>query len=90
MSEKLQISLNTARYTLKVTTQQGIQQAVHPITKKHRTDIMSLKVRRLKATVFTDTGFINRKSLARNVCYQGFSAENFICIILMKDVGREG
>ena len=46
---------------------------------------MSLKVRRLKATVFTATGFINRRSIAQNVCYQGYSAENFIRIIPMRD-----
>ena len=66
LSEKLWISLNTARDTLKVTTQQGIRQAVHPITRRYRTDTMSLKLRRLKATVYTDTGFINRKSLSQN------------------------
>ena len=46
---------------------------------------MSLKIRRLKATVFTDTGFINRTSLAQNTCYQGYSAEKFIKIIPMRD-----
>ena len=46
---------------------------------------MSLKICRLKATVFTDTGFINRTSLAQNTCYQGYSAENFIKIIPMRD-----
>ena len=45
LSEKLQIGLNTARDTLKVTTQHGIRQAVHPITRRYRTDTMSLKVR---------------------------------------------
>ena len=35
--------------------------------------------------MFTDTGFINRKSLAGNVCYQNYFTENFICIISMKD-----
>ena len=46
---------------------------------------MSLKIRRLKATIFTDTGFINTRSLAQNTCYQGYSAENFIKIIPMRD-----
>ena len=46
---------------------------------------MSLKVCRLKATVFTDTGFINLRSIAGNTCYQGYSAEKFIKIIPMRD-----
>ena len=46
---------------------------------------MSLKICWLKATVFTDTGFINRTSLAQNTCYQGYSAEKFIKIIPMRD-----
>ena len=71
LSQKLWIGLNTACDTLQVTTQQGIRQAVHPITKRYRTDTMSLKVRRLKATVFTDTGFINWRPIAENVCDQG-------------------
>ena len=70
---------------MEVTTQQGIRQAVHPITRRYRTDTMSLKVCCLKATVFTDTGYINRTSLAQNTYYQGYSAEHFIKIIPMKD-----
>ena len=85
LSAKLRIGLNTARDTLKVTTQQGIRQAVHPITRRYRTDTMSLKIRRLRATVYTDTGFINTKSLAQNTCYQGYSSDNFIKIIPMRD-----
>ena len=50
---------------------------------------MSLKIRRLKATVFTDTGFINRRSLAQNTCYQGYSAENFIKIIPMQAAKKD-
>ena len=85
LSQKLRIGLNTARDTLKVTTQQGIRQAVNPITRRYRTDLMSLKIRRLRAICYTDTGFINVKSLAQNTCYQGYSAENFIYIDPMRD-----
>ena len=70
---------------MKVTTQQGIYQAVHPITRRHQTNTMSLKICCLKATVFTDTGFINRTSLAQNTCYQGYFGENFIKIIPTRD-----
>ena len=50
LSQKLRIGLNTARNTLKVTTQQGICQAKYPITRRYRTDTMSLKIRRLRDT----------------------------------------
>ena len=46
---------------------------------------MSLNIRRLRASVYTDTGFINVKSLAQNTCYQGYSAENFVYIDPMRD-----
>ena len=74
---------------MKVTTQQGIRQAVHPITRRYQTDTMSLKICHLRATVYTDTGFINTRSLAQNTCYQGYSAENFIKIIPMRDTKKE-
>ena len=79
------MGLDTAHDTLKVTTQQGIRQAVHPITRRYQTDTMSLKVCCLEATVFMDTGFINQISLAQNTCHQGYSAENYINIIPMRD-----
>ena len=83
--QKLRIGLNTAHDTLKVTTQQGIRQAVHPITRRYHTDTKSLKGCRLKANVYTDTSLINRRSLSGNVCYQSYFAEYFIKIIPMKD-----
>ena len=50
LSQELRIGLNTARNTLKVTTQQGIRQNKYPITRRYRTDTMSLRIRRLRAT----------------------------------------
>ena len=85
LSQKLRIGLNTAYDTLKVTTQQGIHQAVHPIIRRYQTDTMSVRICQLKATVFTDTGFINRTSLAQNTCHQGYSAEKIIKLIPMRD-----
>jgi hypothetical protein len=90
LSAKWRIGLNTARDTLKVTTQQGIRQAVRPITRRYRTDTMSLKMRRIRATVYSDTGFISTKSLRQNTCYQGFSCENFIHIVPMKKQTEAG
>ena len=46
---------------------------------------MNTNIRRLRATVYADTGFVNIKSLRQNICYhQGYSCENFIQIYLMQ------
>ena len=58
----------------------GIPYAVNPITRRYRTYTISLKISPLQTSVYTDTGFINVKSLAQNTCYQGYSAENFVYI----------
>ena len=44
-----------------------------------------MKIYHLWATVYTDTGFINIKSLKQKTCYQGYSCENFIHIDPMRD-----
>ena len=82
--------METARETLQITTQQGIRQAVRPLTRRYRTDTMSMKIRRLRATVYTDTGFINIKSLKQKTCYQGYSCENFIHIDPLRDRKEAG
>ena len=71
---------------MKITTQQEIQQAVNPITRRYRTDTMSLKILHLQTRVYTDTVFINVKSLAQNTCYQGYSVENVVYVDSMRDM----
>jgi hypothetical protein len=51
---------------------------------------MSLKTRRLQASIYYDTGFINTTSIKQNTCYQGFSSENFIHIVPMKKQTEAG
>ena len=45
---------------------------------------------RLKANVFSDTGFINVKSLRQNMCYQGYSLQNFVYICSIRDQKEAG
>ena len=85
LSRHWAIGVETARKTLRVTTQQGIRQAIHPITRRYRTDTMSMKLRRLKATMYTDTVPINVKSLRQNTCYQSYTCENFVHIHPMRN-----
>ena len=84
LSRKWRISLDSAKETLQITTQQGIRQAIRPITRRYRTGIMNTDIRRLRATVYADTGFVNIKSLRQNTCYQGYSCENFVQIYPMR------
>ena len=46
---------------------------------------MSMKIRRLRATVYSDTGYVNVRSLKQHTCYQGFSSENMVQIYPMRD-----
>ena len=49
-----------------------------------------MKVQQLNATVYSNTGFINVKSLKHNMCYQGYSSPNFIHINPMRDEKEAG
>ena len=58
------IGIATAKATLKATTQLGIRTAVHPLTRRYRTDLIhATSARRLKGRWFTDTLFAKIKSI---------------------------
>ena len=78
LSRKWGIGLETARKTLKVTTQYGIRHALHPLRRRYRTDHMALRYRRLQATFYTDTLFSKVISIKGNKCAQLFTSGNFI------------
>jgi hypothetical protein len=78
LSRKWRVGINTARQTLKATTQRGIRTAVHPLTRRYRTDHFSLRYRRLNAQFYSDTVFATTKSLKGNKCAQVFTAKDFI------------
>jgi hypothetical protein len=63
ISRKFGVGLETARKTLKATTQYGIRHAVHPLSRRYRTDILQSKRKRLNDTFYTDTMFSGIKSL---------------------------
>jgi transposase len=54
VSRKFGVGLETARKTLKATTQYGIRHAVHPLSRRYRTDIMQSKRQQLNDTFYTD------------------------------------
>ena len=78
LSRKWRVGINTARQTLKVTTQLGVRTAVHPLTRRYRTDHFTLRYKRLNETFYSDTMFATTKSLKGNKCAQIFSTKDFI------------
>jgi len=57
LSEKWECSLETAKATLKATTQLNLRSAVAPLTRRYRTDLLSMKLHRLSCKFFTNTLF---------------------------------
>ena len=80
VSRKFGIGLETARKTLKATTQNGIRHAIHPLSRRYRTDIMQSKRKRLNDTFYTDTMFSGIRSLRGNTCAQLFTNGKFVHI----------
>jgi len=70
LSRQWGIGLETAKSTLRATTQLGIRHAIHPITRCYRTDYMALRHRRLHTTFYSDTLFSNVRSLTGSKCAQ--------------------
>ena len=68
------ISIESARKTIKATTQEHVRQAVHPITRRFRTDLSTFRFRRLREKLSSDTAFMKVKSLQGNTCFQVFSS----------------
>ena len=70
--------LQTAKETIRVTTQLGIRSAVHPLRRRYRTDLLSLNYRRLNTTMFADTMKFKTTSLNQNVCAQVYTTGDFV------------
>jgi hypothetical protein len=62
--------LETAKKTLKATTQRGVRQSMHPLTHRYRVDHLNLHRRRLNDTFYMDTLFSKVTSLAGFICAQ--------------------
>ena len=82
--------LETAKETIRVTTQYGVRHAVHPLRRRYRTDLMSLNYRRLRTHMYTDTMHFKTKSLAQNTCAQVFTTRAWVGVYPMKGEGEAG
>ena len=78
VSRKFGVGLETARNTLKATTQHGIRHAEHPLSRRYRTDILQSKRKRLNDTFYSDTMFSGIKSIRGNTCAQLFTNGKFV------------
>ena len=86
LAKKFGIDLNTAKQTLLVTTQLGVRSAIHPLSRRYRTDFWSNCHRRLNTTVYTDTFFLKTKSVRQNTCAQLYTTgENYFYVHPMRD-----
>jgi hypothetical protein len=90
LARKWRIGLETARKTLKVTTQFGIRHALHPLRRRYRTDHMALRYQRLRTTFYTDTMFSKVTSIKGNKCAQVFCSDNFVRIYPMRSKSEAG
>ena len=80
LSKKWKIGLETARKTLRVTTQQGIRTAVTPITRRYRVDNLALHRNRLNSRFYTDTLFARTTSLSGHKCAQVFTDGQYTAV----------
>jgi len=84
------ISLETATKTLRATTQAGIHHAIHPLSRRYRTDHMTLRHRRLHDTFYSDTLFSGIKSLHGNKCAQVTTNGSLIHVFPMTSKSEAG
>lgn len=91
LAEKWGCSIQTTKSTLDVTTQMNIRSAVHPLTHRYRTDLLSQRLRRLDTTMYTDTLFAKSRSLIGNTCAQLFYDPcGFMYVFPMVSKGEAG
>jgi hypothetical protein len=91
LARKWNIGLETAKDTIKVTTQQGIRHAVHPMNRRLRVDHMHLHRPRLRGTWYCDTLIAKVRSLDGNKCANVFTQGKFTKVVPMtarSDAGK--
>ena len=78
LAKRWNIGIESAKNTLSVTTQRGIRQAVHPMTRRYCTDLLQNKYWRLNQTWYTDTMFLTHQSIKNETCSQVFTNTSMI------------
>ena len=81
LARKFHIGIKRALHTINVMTQEAIRSALHPLTRRYKTDFMQSKYHRLNTTFFTDTIFPTIKSLNQYTCAQVWAnAEGYVYV----------
>lgn len=75
LSKKWAIGQQIASDTIKASTQSFIRSAIHPVERRYRTKINTLRYNHLNAIFRSDTMFANLKSVAGNTMAQGFCTD---------------
>ena len=83
LARKWNIGIQTAKDTLRVTTQRGVRTAVHPMTRRLRVDHLHLHRKRLAGTWYCDTLFSKTKSKLGNTCANVFTQGKFTSVFPM-------
>jgi hypothetical protein len=83
LSRKWNIGLETAKATLNVTMQHGVQTAVHPMSRWLRVDHLHLHRPRLKGTWYLDTLIAKVKLLLGNKCANMFMNGKYTKVVSM-------
>ena len=68
----------TAKDTLRVTTQHGVGSAVHPLTCHYRRDLLLLCFCCLDMLMYSDMMHFKVKSLAQHTCAQIFATDDYV------------
>jgi hypothetical protein len=84
LSNLWHIGLETAKRTLKVTTNRGVRSAVLPLARRYRTDLFYRK-KHLHGKFYTDTVYGRHKSLNGNTCAQIFVNKSLFVVAYHMD-----
>ena len=76
--------LDTAKQTLKTTTQDGVRTGAHPLARRYRQGWLAQNRRRLNTKMYTDTTFAKYPSLQGNTCAQIYTDGHFVRVAPMR------
>ena len=89
VARKFRCGLETAKQTLKSTTQYGVRQAIHPLRRMYRVDHIDINCRRIRDTFYMDTLFSKVKSINGHVCAQVITNGQFTRVYPMMSKASE-
>jgi hypothetical protein len=89
VARKFRCGLETAKQTLKATTQYGVRQAIHPLRCMYRVDHIDINCRRIRDTFYMDTLFSKVQSIHGYTCAQVITNGQFTRVYPMVSKASE-